>query len=73
MELACHRITAFSRKSKGVLHYQEDGIHIFPSQLHNVSELCAFHAFHAPSECSDCMVQIQNSCQRQNVIDRETH
>ena len=42
-ELACHRITVFSGKLKGVLHFQEDGTNIFPSQLHNMSELCAFH------------------------------
>ena len=45
-ELACHRITVFPGKSKGVLHCQEDGTNIFPSQLHNMSELCAFHQKH---------------------------
>ena len=45
-ELACRRITAFPGKSKGVLHSQEDGTNIFPSQLHNMSELCAFYQEH---------------------------
>ena len=30
-ELACHRITAFPGKLKGVLHCQEDGTNIFPA------------------------------------------
>ena len=30
-ELACHRITAFPGKLKGVLHSQEDGTNIFPA------------------------------------------
>ena len=45
-ELAFHRITAFPGKLKGVPHSQEDGTNIFPSQLHNMSELCAFHHEH---------------------------
>ena len=36
-ELACHLVTAFPSKLKGVLHSQEDGTNIFPSQLHNMS------------------------------------
>ena len=32
-ELAYHRITACTDKLKGVLHSQEDGTNIFPSQL----------------------------------------
>ena len=46
IELACHCITAFPGKLKGVLHSQEDDTNIFPSQLHNMSELCAFHQEH---------------------------
>ena len=45
-ELAYHRITAFPGKLKGVVHSQEDGTNIFASQLHNMSELCAFHHEH---------------------------
>ena len=45
-ELACHPITAFPGKLKGVLHSQEDGTNIFPSQLYTMSELCAFHHEH---------------------------
>ena len=46
-EGACyHRITAFPGKLRGVLHSQEDGTNIFPIQLHNMSELCAFHHEH---------------------------
>ena len=45
-ELACHRITPFPGKVKGVLHSQENGTSIFPSQLHNMSELCAFRHEH---------------------------
>ena len=45
-ELVCHRITAFPGKLIGVLHSQEDGNNIFPSQLHNMSELYAFHCEH---------------------------
>ena len=45
-ELACHRITAFHGKLKGVLHSQDDGANIFPSQLHNMSELRAFDHKH---------------------------
>ena len=41
-ELAWYRINAFPGKVKDVLHSQEDGTSIFPSQLHNMSELCAF-------------------------------
>ena len=36
-------ITAFPGKLKDVLHSQEDGANIFTIQLHNMSELCAFH------------------------------
>ena len=39
MELACHCITDFPGKLKGVLHSQEDGTDIFPSKLHDMSEL----------------------------------
>ena len=46
MELACHRIPASPGKSKGVLYSQEDGTNIFPSQLNNMSNLCAFHCEH---------------------------
>ena len=45
-ELACHCITAFSGKLKGVLHIQEDGTNIFPSHLNNMTELCVFHHEH---------------------------
>ena len=39
--------TAFPGKLKeGVHHSQEDGTNILPSQLHNMSELCAFHHKH---------------------------
>ena len=41
-----HSITAFPGKLKGVLHSQEDGTNIFPSQMHSMSELCAFHREH---------------------------
>ena len=44
--LACHRIIAFPGKLKGILHSQEDRTDIFTSQLHNMSELCAFHREH---------------------------
>ena len=39
------RITAFPGKLKGV-HSQEDSTNIFPSQLHNMSDFCAFHHEH---------------------------
>ena len=39
-------MTAFPGKLKGVLHSQDDGTNIFPSQPHNMSELCAFHHEH---------------------------
>ena len=45
-ELACHRIPAFPGKSKSVLHSQDDGTYIFPSQLHNMSDLFVFHHEH---------------------------
>ena len=44
--LACYRITAFPCELKGVLHSQEDGTNIFPNQLHNMNELCAFRHEH---------------------------
>ena len=44
--LVCHRITAFPGKLKSVPHLQEDGTDIFPSQLSNMSELCAFYRKH---------------------------
>ena len=44
--ITCHFITAFPGKLKGVLHSQEDDTNIFPNQLHNMSELCAFHREH---------------------------
>ena len=52
-EHACH---SFPGKLKGVLHSQEDGTNIFPSQLHNMSELCVFHYEHPWFQqiCKDC-------------------
>ena len=38
-ELTLHRITALSGKLKAVLHSQENGTNIFPSQLHDMSKL----------------------------------
>ena len=41
-ELACHHITVFPGKLKGVLHSQEDSTNIFPSQLHDMNKYVHF-------------------------------
>ena len=45
-DLGDHNITAFHGKLKGLLYSQGDDTNVFPSHLHNMNELCAFHHKH---------------------------